>query len=437
MEYKAAELTLVNFKGSTKLKIKFNGNVTFLIGVNGSGKTMIGTAFQYLFEGKTFFNNKYRRRMITDGEDKLKVIGEFTNEETGKSFKITRTLTSNDSPNLKVECDDNDSLDMKEILSMINILYLRPFEIVKMTPQEQAKLVGVDTTDYDKKIKEMKSNLTVPRSDLKRVKDKLKEYVVDPMKIDKVILKDLYEERDNIREFNQEQLNRNSEITSQTFSMQSQNQKIKKLEEELEFEKNSLTTMEDILESLDKPEPTQSLDNVKAKIENADATNTKATTYNTWIELNEDLKTKKVRFAFKQQDVKDAEQNKIDYIKSTKVDPSVTFDEDGGLRLTAFGHTEAYLNEAFFSTGQILKLSIQFCLIKMLKDRANNLPTIPVIFVDNAEGLDKKNLEYIDKISKEYNIQFILGYQGDEPQDGRNCVMLSEQSITKITKEAK
>ena len=436
MEYKAAELTLVNFKGSTKLKIKFNGNVTFLIGVNGSGKTMIGTAFQYLFEGKTFFNNKYRRRMITDGEDKLKVIGEFTNEETGKSFKITRTLTSNDSPNLKVECDDNDSLDMKEILSMINILYLRPFEIVKMTPQEQAKLVGVDTTDYDKKIKEKKSNLTVPRSDLKRVKDKLKEYVVDPVKIDKVILKDLYEERDNIREFNQEQLNRNSEITSQTFSMQSQNQKIKKLEEELEFEKNSLTTMEDILESLDKPEPTQSLDNVKAKIENADATNTKATTYNTWIELNENLKTKKVRFAFKQQDVKDAEQNKIDYIKSTKVDPSVTFDEDGGLRLTAFGHTEAYLNEAFFSTGQILKLSIQFCLIKMLKDRANNLPTIPVIFVDNAEGLDKKNLEYIDKISKEYNIQFILGYQDDKPQDGKNCIMLSEQSITKITKEA-
>jgi|GEM_PF-4784821 len=437
MEYKAAELTLVNFKGSTKLKIKFNGNVTFLIGVNGSGKTMIGTAFQYLFEGKTFFNNKYRRRMITDGEDKLKVIGEFTNEETGKSFKITRTLTSNDSPNLKVECDDNDSLDMKEILSMINMLYLRPFEIVKMTPQEQAKLVGVDTTDYDKKIKEKKSNLTVPRSDLKRVKEQLKAFLHIPEKVVAVNLKDLYEERENIKLFNEEQLNRNSEITSQTFRVQEQERKIKKLEEELQFEKNALATKNGILESLVKPEPTQSLDNVNSRIDSADNTNLNARTFDKYVSLKSELAIEETTFATKEQEVKDAEQNKIDYIKSTKVDSSVTFDENGGLRLTAFGHTEAYLNEAFFSTGQILKLSIQFCLIKMLKDRANNLPTIPVIFVDNAEGLDKKNLEYIDKISKEYNIQFILGYQDDKPQDGKNCIMLSEQSITKITKEGK
>ena len=48
MDYKINKLTLKNFKGSTKLEVRFGDKVSYLIGINGSGKTMIGNAIQYL-----------------------------------------------------------------------------------------------------------------------------------------------------------------------------------------------------------------------------------------------------------------------------------------------------------------------------------------------------------------------------------------------------
>ena len=78
MDFKLAKLTLQNFKGSSsELEIRFNGLVTYLVGINGAGKTMIGMAIQYLFKGKKFFNSQYRRRIITEGKDKMKVSAEL------------------------------------------------------------------------------------------------------------------------------------------------------------------------------------------------------------------------------------------------------------------------------------------------------------------------------------------------------------------------
>jgi len=430
MDYKVAKLKLKNFKGSTELEVRFNDKVNYLIGINGSGKTMLGNAIQYLFEGKTFFNNKYRRRIITEGQSKMKVVGEFVHTETGKTLVISHSLTSKGSTNLKIEGGtENGDLGIDNVMEMINMLYLRPFEIINKTPQEQAKYLGVDTTKYDDIIKAKKANLVSPRAEITIIKAKLKGYQFEPEKVDSVSLKDLYEERENIKLFNEEQLGRNSEITSQTFSIQTQERKIKKLEDELQFEENALITMNEILTSLVKPEKTQSIDDVTSRIDNADSINKKATAYNTWIELKEDLKTKNVTFATKESEVTTAQEEKITYIKSCKVAPSISFDDEGGLIIDAFGQKGVYLKEEFFSRGQILKMAIQFCLVKIVKDRNDGKDTIPIIFIDNAESLDDDKIKFIEEKATKHGIQFILADQGSEPKTGKSCIMLEEKAI--------
>jgi DNA repair exonuclease SbcCD ATPase subunit len=436
MDYKLAKLALSNFNGSTEVEIRVNDGVTYLVGINGSGKTMLGNAIQYLFEGKTFFNNKYRRRIITDGHNKMKVVGEFVHNESGKTLKISHSLTEKGHVTLNIEGGrESGSLGMNNVMEMINMLYLRPFEIVNKTPQEQAKYLGVDTTEYDGIIKDRKADLTGPRAEINIIKAKLKDYQFEPDKAEAVSLSELYGERDKINVFNQEQDERQSAIDTQHRGINQSESKIENLKEELKKEQLYLQKLHERLESLIEPEPKQTLDDVNAKIGSADSINKKAAAYNTWIELKEDLKTANKTFATKETEVTKAQEDKIAYIKSCKVAPSISFDDEGGLLISAFGQKNVYLKEEFFSRGQLIKMAIQFCLIKIVKDRNDGKDTIPVIFVDNAESLDDDKIKFIHDANEKHGIQFILAWQDTEPKAGKNCIMLQEKAIKQYKEE--
>lgn len=423
MDFKLAKLTLKNFKGSTNLEVRFDGKVNFLIGINGSGKTMIGNAIQYLFEGKTFFNKKYRRKIITDGEDKMKVVGEFFNSESGKTLVITQSLTAKDNPNLKIESGNEKTLGMNDVMDMINMLYLRPFDIINKTPQEQAKLLGVDTSKYDKNIEDKKEKLKLPRAELKKDKDKFKEYLTKPEKIDKPKpISELYTERDNINTFNNNQNILAKNILNQEHMIAIAMDRIHNLN-------ISIFTMETNLIGFDKPKEEKPTKDILQKIVSADDIKKKYDKYTKYTTLQSDIAIKETAFATKEGEVTKAEEEKIAYVKQSNVPSSVSFDDEGGLLITAFNQEEVYLKEEFFSKGQILKMAIQFCLIKIVKDKQKGKDTIPILFIDNAESLDESKLDYIHDISEKHKLQFILAYQNDKPLDGKTCILLEEKAI--------
>jgi len=433
MEFKIAKLTLENFKGSpSELIVRFNDKVSYLVGINGSGKTMIGTALQYLFEGKSFFNNKYRRRIITDGKDRMKVSGEFVHTETGKTFIISQSLTANDNPNLKIEGGAGIAVCLEDILEMIDMLYLRPFEIINRTPIEQAKLLGVDTKQHDIAIKKAKDDLKIPRANLKSIKERIKVYPEGgPEKVEPVNLKELYDERDAINEFNREQTQLQIKLDNKQLDITHSENIIERLERELELERQKIVDTLAIIKTMDIPKEQKSLDDITAKINNADETSKKANAYENYKALLKEQEEADKKYKEYEAKETEAKESKITYIKSCNVPSSVTIDDDGGMQITAFGQTAAYLNEDFFSRGQILKMSIQLCVKKMIANMNENKNIIPLIFIDNAESLDQDKLEFIDNIAEKYKIQFILAYQDNKPKAGKSCILLEEKAIKK------
>ena len=417
------KLTLENFKGSTsKLEVRFNEMVTFLIGINGSGKSMIGNAIQFLFAGKTFFNPKYRRNMISGDAKRMKVSGEFINKETGKTIIISQSLTTGDTPNLKIETSDGSNLKMAEVLEMINQIYLRPFSIINESPKKQAEMVGVDTNECDLAIKNAKDKLVPLRAEVTRYKKVLENLGDKPEKVEAVNISKLYEEKENITKFNEKQNHNKLMIYTHKTTISDIEIEISNLTIRLEEYKKELATMPP-------PEPLKSLDEINEKFANTNEITRKANRYNLYTETKELLTNAETIFTTEEKNVIKAQQDKVDYIKSCKVPDKISFDDEGGLTISAFDQENVYLNEDFFSKGQILKLAIQLCLINIKHRQSEGKETIPFIFIDNAESLDKANHEYIQEVSDKHKLQFVLAYQDDKPKSGKSCILLTEKAI--------
>ena len=422
---KLDKLTLENFKGSaSKLEVRFNEAVTYLIGINGAGKSMIGNAIQFLFTGKTFFNPKYRRKMISSDSKRMKVSGEFVNKETGKTMLISQSLTTGDTPNLKIETSDGSILEMTDVLEMIDPIYLRPFSIINESPKRQAEMVGVDTTKCDDAVTEAKKRLVPLRAEVDRCKKIFGQYETEPDKIEKVNILDLVAEKENIIIFNKKQRDKETAINNQREAIEGIENEIIKLQTKLEEHNKTLGT-------LPNPETEKFSNDIQTKIDSAEDTNNRAQAYEYYMSDKQDLEKAKEVFKVEEKNVIKATEAKIEYIKSCKVSDKISFDGEGGLMINAFDQENAYLNEDFFSKGQILKLAIQLCLIDIKKHQAENKDTIPFIFIDNAEALDKANHEYIQQVSEKHKLQFVLAYQDDQPRPGKSCIMLNEKIIKK------
>jgi len=425
---KLEKLILENYKGSgSKIEIRFNDGITYLIGLNGSGKTLIGWALQHLFdESKTFFNSKYRRRMITEGATKMIVGGEFFDKETDKSLIIKKSNTKNDNPRLVIKSSDNSINTMKDVLKMIDPLFLRPFDIVTKSSKEQAELIGVNTFKYDVSIRNAKAVLVPFRAEINRCKKVLESYDEVPEKIEKISYAELFEEKKRIKQFNATQSELEDELLH--YNVNSFIEDIEREYPDISFieKRNKII---DTLNSLKIPESYKNTEEIQSKINSAEKTNEKALAYQEYkkVESQKDEATKS--FDVEQKNVEKAQQDKIDYIKSCKVMNGISFDDEGGLQISAFGQTNAYLNEHFFSRGQILKLSFQFAIMKILKARKEKQDIIPLIFIDNAESLDKENIKYIQDMVEKHNIQVVLTIVDDKAKAGQYSIMIDEKTI--------
>ncbi|GAG11898.1 unnamed protein product, partial [marine sediment metagenome] len=242
-------------------------------------------------------------------------------------------------------------------------------------------------------------------------------------KIERVNILELVNQKEDILNFNKIQRDRENAINSHREAIEEIEIKIIDLQNEQEKYNKELALMPN-------PETDKFSDDIQTKIDTAEDTNNKAQTYEHYTSDKQNLETANTKFTAEEKNVTKANEAKIDYIKSCKVPDKISFDDEGGLMISAFKQENAYLNEDFFSRGEILKLAIQLCLINIKKLQATG-DTIPFIFIDNAEGLDKKNLAYIDDTNQKHKIQFVLAYQDDKPKPGKSCIMLTEKAIKK------
>jgi hypothetical protein len=153
------DLMLINFGPVSEIFININPGVTLLVGVNGACKTTIGLngvwfALKGLAQKGPDVFHAERFRFIGPNGKSAKAILTIVDEKEGFVATIERKITKS-TTELKITASDGRKLGQAWLDEIFNIFTPNIFNLSKMSAKDQALALGIDTTEYDKKIKKL------------------------------------------------------------------------------------------------------------------------------------------------------------------------------------------------------------------------------------------------------------------------------------------
>jgi AAA15 family ATPase/GTPase len=267
-----------NFKGIEKIKVMFDKDATSIIGLNGSGKTSLIDVIQACLKGVSQRGSKgelagERFRFIGPHKatSDLKVIlhdqqGDFDVVITNKLTKTGNTI--------EIEPSDHHSLDREWLKDFLNAAFLSAKNFVERSPQEQALLLGIDTSKFDEKIADIKTKATFIRSGIKNIGD-----VPEVEKVERVSISKLLAEKEEIDKENSARKLRHEDIVVNQDLIEDSKAKIIALKEALECEEENLKALESVRETLPAFRGYINTEDIINQIQGAEETNVKAQKY--------------------------------------------------------------------------------------------------------------------------------------------------------------
>jgi hypothetical protein len=161
-----------NFGPVENLEIKFHDTVTRLVGRNGSGKTTVGLkGFMSCVNGiaESSSGGKLpgeRFRFIGKNGKSADVEYGFIDEATGQKFWIKNHIT--EASNKITFRGEGDSLVNEAWLKVfLDTALMSAKAFTALSGIDQARAIGIDTSSFDLKIKEYKSEFTLLNRELK------------------------------------------------------------------------------------------------------------------------------------------------------------------------------------------------------------------------------------------------------------------------------
>jgi len=458
---KIKQIMLKNFASVHSIEINLKDNVTYLIGVNGSGKTMCGlNAVWFILEGLAL-----KGKNVLHGE-RFRFIGDHGKSAVGQlilydeieniDITITRKLLK-DKTELKITASDKRQLPDNFIDDIFNIFSINPVGFSKLTPQEQALALGIDTAKFDALKKVAYDERTELGRDVKRLEGAVEEIgdieKVEPVNLTKLIkakeqvdaanakaIEKARSERDeavnNVIIYNNDQEDKDGEIKTVTFHIEKTEDTINTLQENLRgiqqqlqaktaehkkliAERNNLPTpadkkSTDIPITLPKTESTTAL---TEQIESAEATNQKAALYQQSLEAKRKLEAAQALHTAKQAEMYNIETSRIEYIKSCNLPFSaITIDDAGGVLIN-----DRPFSETYFSKGEILRIGIKLA--------AASDPKLKYVYVPDSQSIDKENREKLFKELVAAGFQVVAEYVDTERQKDHGSILLKESKV--------
>ena len=464
---KIKQIMLKNFANVNQIEINLSDSVTYLIGENGAGKTTVGlNAIWFILEGLSLKGKKVlhgdRFRFI--GKQGKSAIGKLVLHDETENIDITiqRKLTKNKTE-LKITASDKRQLPPDFIDDIFNIFSINPMGFAKLDPREQAKALGVDTSENDRLKKIAYDERTELGRDVKRLKGAMEEFrevkAVEKVDIQKLLKKkDLIEKANSkltekaveqrneevlkIVEFNKQQNEKQIVITSITKDIEIKEQNIKTLRENIErlklqlasdigfhkklIEKRDQLPVPDEQKTTDIPLVKPDLEDTSAlntQIENAEATNQQAALYQQSIDASDKYKAAKENYDNKTAELQTIEDNRIEYLKSCNLPfANITIDDTGGVLIN-----DRPFSETYFSKGEILRMGIK------LAAAAN--PKLKYVFVPDSQSIDEKNREKLFDELIEAGFQVVAEYVDTEKQKDHGSILLKESKIVESYEE--
>jgi len=396
-EAKIEALGAKNFKKFSNIEVIFNSKVTRFVASNGEGKTtlgsqillaalkgvakngdaLIGNRWQFIGD-----NGKSADTWVKIRDTKANALVKFSNHITASKNEYTFEL---------LEGPEGYVVDEKWFRSLMNASLLSANTFCSLSPKQQAVELGIDVSEHDTAIKEIKNEYTLLRRDLKAFGD-----LTPVNKIDKISIAELIKEKDEIEKHNQIQNEIIIEKKRINNIIQLLNDDIQSLKDDIIGKEKHLREKVKDLNSIPDPEKAKLSEIINAKIETADETNVAAEAYDNFIQK----KTAKTNIQNKidknRTELLKEENKRKETIKEFKLPfDELNIDEDGGLVLK-----NRYITTNTFSSGELEVI--------VAKLAASTNPDFKVRFVDDIDLLDDEHQESLIKTLKEMGFQLII-----------------------------
>jgi DNA repair ATPase RecN len=424
---KINSLKLDNFAKYGQVEVSFDENITYLTGVNGSGKSTIGlTGIWFMFQGiaeKASGGNTpvigERFRFIGPSSPTAKGEMVLFDEKKNAEIKLIRKLTKSGTE-LKFEAPEGYNLDQQFLNDLFNVFLIAPKKFIDLSSKQQALALGIDTSSYDIELSKLKQNSTLLNRDMKQFEGLSSS--CEPVK--EVDVRELNNRKNELLKFNQEQQEKQANIDrmkSGILLLENEVSDIERQIKELEDKKAGLvariTTGKDMIKNADYPKPMILTDDIDKQIEDASSINHQAMVYKEWCKNIELKRSKEDEISVNKQKIKEVEDNRLAFIKDMKLPfKNLSIDDDGGLLLDG-----KPIRTPYFSAGELLKI------VPILMASTN--PELKYIFLEDWNLLDEDKQNEVEKYLTGQGFQLVIENVWKKAPDGKNFILLKDNQI--------
>ena len=405
------------------LEIEFDGQITKLVGANGSGKTsilyMIWAALKGIAEkdrdGQLIGE---RFRFISNGKSADLELTLF-DEDKQAEIKVSNHITAAGN-HISFKAPDDYPISDEWLKNLLSVAFLSAKNFTALAPQEQALLLGIDTSEYDEAIAEIKQEYTLLNRDYRNYGE------LEPVEpVEAVSVSALLEEKEGFDNFNLDQRQHAQAIKNINSEIVAIQGNIYSLEEKLSEHKNLLDETRKAFADMGLPKEEKDTSAIKQQIQDAESINERATKFGLWKDRNAEKELKKKELDKNKFAQANSLKERLEYIKLFDFGFSgLTVGEDGSLLLDGRPIAEPY-----FSKGELELI--------VAKLYASQNPEFKVRFIDDFELLDEDNQEKILKELLEAGFQVITAEVGKESKGFVNTVLLRECRVVESYKEDK
>lgn len=445
---------LRNFGKYSQISVEYNGNgVSYICAPNGGGKTTLTIVqLQACLEGiaENKSGNKLlgsRFTFIGPAGKSADIGNRFHDERTDRYFTITNHLTAQGNE-IKIKWEDDKPAEPEWLEKFLSVELMSEKHFCSLTGQEQALALGIDTSSFDKRLKELKEEARDINLDLKKIGEIVPVEKVDPISIDA-----LKEKRKQIAaELNalylKNRQHNNNLKDEYHAAKQSHLMAVGKIMEENHNKELVIVDCEKALTVLvahgysgeevklfvenlpqpvpfhdfDKPEPEyieetpsgKPLEDIDAEIEKAQATNRDVEKYQEYLKKVSEKEAKE-----KESDANSVKQEaekiaRLAYINEFKFGfAGLTTNENGELELNG-----RPIRDPYFSTGERIKI-----VSRLMVSRS---PLFKTVFLDSyCELDDKAGPKLIEELLAE-GFQPIVSIPNEKPIEGEYCIVLRD-----------
>jgi DNA repair exonuclease SbcCD ATPase subunit len=402
---KVKEIKIQNIKGIKVAEYAPNGkNLVTISGANGQGKSSflesIWIACKGRAKGQTVINNT-----ADHAEVELTTTDGYVINRKFKDDKTTVTVKK-----------DNMSMGSPQqfLDGLIKDIAIDPVRFIAMDSKAQASLImrmaGIDINAFNAQYKAIYEERTYVNRDMKALTNNL-DACIQKTPVERVNVNNLMQEKNEINEKNNlrnSMIYRQKEcdeyISNREGYIKNAEYEISKLEEKIEQLKSQIASDKDKIKELLVerativiPEIIPSID-IDAKIANASNSNRLADAYDSYVKIKTQLEGKQKESATLSTQLEAITKENYDRIAKINLIPGLSVDQENGILINNVPLSEC-------SHSEKLLLSCKLAVV--------SAPGLRVIFVDEAQSLDKKNFDALVKFTEENDYQLWAAFVGD------------------------